>query len=329
MKTILRWSLFSQCPLSHHPKPTSLGFLQLRFWGPKALAGKAQSAEAAKEWDKECSNCTTPEPASSSSCPLPPHICRCYNFTWGAFLWVSCRTQSQNPSHQNTKALEVRDISVNLQIFRKSTIICRFYTNSFILEGEKRQKKEKKQQNLAVGRWGIFPITADGLTNCREPAGSWLMEGNSSHTEEAPLGICHSVAGPQFPGHSSCCFGKEIKDSSRVENPKFSELGKCRSTVSTGKALPGAQSWAKTQIKVTPISLQTTCVRHDPATRSPHTTAGFAWKENMWTSLETTFSEMLQIWFSSLLGVLSPITYRKNPLNIRSFISSSLCLALN
>lgn len=95
------------------------------------------------------------------------------------------------------------------------------------------------------------------------------MEGNSSHTEEAPLGICHSVAGPQFPGHSSCCFGKEIKDSSRVENPKFSELGKCRSTVSTGKALPGAQSWAKTQIEVTPISLQTTCVRHDPATRSP------------------------------------------------------------
>lgn len=87
------------------------------------------------------------------------------------------------------------------------------------------------------------------------------MEGNSSHMEEAPLGICPSVAGPQFPGHSFCCFGKEMKYCFGkemkycwcVESPKFSDLGKCRSTVSTGKALPGAQSWAKTQIKVTPI----------------------------------------------------------------------------
>lgn len=128
---------------------------------------------------------------------------------------------------------------------------------------------------------------------------SRIMEGNSSHMQEAPLGICHS--GPQFPGHSCCCFGRQTKYSSCVESPRFC---KCRSTVSTGKASPGAQSWAKTQIKVTPISLQTTCARHDPATRSPTRHSQVCLKEKTQTSPETTFSEMLQLWSSSPLGVL-------------------------
>lgn len=145
--------------------------------------------------------------------------------------------------------------------------MCRVYINGFI-SGEKKSRVKGKK-SVKQGRWGTFLITTDGLSSCRESAGSWLMEGNSSHVDEAPLGICHSVAGPQFPRHSFCCFGKEMEYSSCVESPKFSDLGKCRSTVSSGKASPEAQSWAKTQIKVTPISLQTSCVRHDPATRSP------------------------------------------------------------
>lgn len=155
------------------------------------------------------------------------------------------------------------------------------------------------------------------------------MEGNSSHMEEAPLGVCHSLAGPQFPGHGFCCFGKEIKYSLCTESPKFSDLGKCRSTRSTGKASPGAQSWAKTQIKVTPISLQTTCVRHDPATRSPARHSQVLTQRKNTNQPGDNFFRNVADLILLPLGCAFIITYRKNPLNIRSFISSSLCLVLS
>lgn len=205
---------------------------------------------------------------------------------------VSCRTESKNPNHYNTKALEVRDISVNLQIFSKSiNILCVGFISTVLSLGKKGRVKGKVLNRGKMG--GTFPITTDGLTNCRESAGSWQV--TPLTWRKPPKGFCHSLAGPQFPGHSFCCFGKEIKYSSCVESPKFSDLGKCRSTVSRGKALPGAQSWANPKSKLhlfhykPPVSDMTL-----PQGRL-HTTGRFCLKGKTQTSLETTFSEMLQI----------------------------------
>lgn len=125
------------------PQAHQSGVLAAQKFGVQRVRQeKFQSAEADKVLQS-----TTAEHCQLLLLPFATSHLQVYNFTWRAFLWVSCRTQSKNPNNQNAKALEARHSSVNLQIFNKSINILQMCVGfiSTVLSWKKIKKEKEKK----------------------------------------------------------------------------------------------------------------------------------------------------------------------------------------